>query len=141
VSSNCCYYTVGDHICYRAQCIMLMFYIWLLQNKFFVIEKLTGRILPVKYRSKKTFFIFHHINTYEENDQVCKLNLWRNYEDIKTGECCHAFFFRICTNTKFKIHSATILPVLLYDSAARPFMLRNAYRLRVLENSMLLKEL
>jgi len=40
------------------------------QNKFFVIEKLTGKILPVKYRSKKAFFLFHHINTYEENGQL-----------------------------------------------------------------------
>jgi carotenoid cleavage dioxygenase-like enzyme len=40
------------------------------QNIFYVIEKLTGRILPVKYRSKKAFFLFHHINTYEENGQL-----------------------------------------------------------------------
>jgi hypothetical protein len=43
----------------------------LLQNNFYVIEKPTGRILPVKYKSRKAFFLFHHINTYEENDQVC----------------------------------------------------------------------
>lgn len=40
------------------------------QNKFYVIEKSTGRILPIKYRSKKAFFLFHHINTYEENGQL-----------------------------------------------------------------------
>jgi hypothetical protein len=45
----------------------------LLQNKFYVIEKLTGNIIPVKYISKKAFFLFHHINTYEENDQVCDI--------------------------------------------------------------------
>jgi len=50
-------------------------------------------------------------------------------------------FFHICTNTKFKIHSATILLVLLYDSATRSVILREAYRLRMLENNMLLKEL
>jgi hypothetical protein len=40
-----------------------------------VIEKSTGRILPAKYRSKKAFFLYHHINTYEENGQVCKFNV------------------------------------------------------------------
>ncbi|KDR21650.1 beta,beta-carotene 15,15'-dioxygenase-like [Zootermopsis nevadensis] len=39
-------------------------------NKFYVIEKSTGKILPVKYKSKNAFFLFHHINTYEENDQL-----------------------------------------------------------------------
>jgi hypothetical protein len=51
------------------------------------------------------------------------------------------FFFYICTNTKFKIHSAAVLPVLLYDGATRSVILREPYKLRVLENNMLLKEL
>jgi hypothetical protein len=46
----------------------------LLQNKFYVIEKLTGRVLPVTYKSKKAFFLFHHINTYEENGQVLNIS-------------------------------------------------------------------
>nr|CAD7428112.1 unnamed protein product [Timema monikensis] len=40
------------------------------QNKFIVIEKSTGNIIPVKYKSVKSFFLFHHINTYEENNQL-----------------------------------------------------------------------
>lgn len=39
-------------------------------NKFFVIEKSTGKILRAKYKSKEPFFLFHHINTYEENNQL-----------------------------------------------------------------------
>jgi hypothetical protein len=67
------------------------------------------------------------------------------YEEImrilKLGNVVMLFFFHICTNTKFKIHSVTVLPVLLYDGAIRPAISREAYRLRVLENNMLLKEL
>ncbi|CAG2060440.1 unnamed protein product, partial [Timema podura] len=33
-------------------------------------EKSTGNIIPVKYKSVKSFFLFHHINTYEENNQL-----------------------------------------------------------------------
>lgn len=40
------------------------------QNKFYVVDKLTGQVLPVKYKSKKAFFLFHHINTYEEAGQL-----------------------------------------------------------------------
>ncbi|XP_067003223.2 beta,beta-carotene 15,15'-dioxygenase [Anabrus simplex] len=39
-------------------------------NRFIVVDKKTGKIVPLKYRSKKPFFVFHHINTYEEDDQL-----------------------------------------------------------------------
>ncbi|PNF43183.1 hypothetical protein B7P43_G15677 [Cryptotermes secundus] len=40
------------------------------QNKFYVVDKWSGQVLPIKYKSKKAFFLFHHINTYEEAGQV-----------------------------------------------------------------------
>jgi carotenoid cleavage dioxygenase-like enzyme len=48
-----------------------VFYVSLLQNNFYVIDKWTGQVIPIKYKSKKAFFLFHHINTYEEAGQVC----------------------------------------------------------------------
>ncbi|XP_071440235.1 beta,beta-carotene 15,15'-dioxygenase-like [Hetaerina americana] len=39
-------------------------------NRFVVIEKSTGKIIPMKYKSSKPFFVFHHINTYEEDGHL-----------------------------------------------------------------------
>lgn len=43
---------------------------FVLKNRFYIIEKSTGKVLPIKYRSKVPFFLFHHINTYEDNGEV-----------------------------------------------------------------------
>jgi hypothetical protein len=57
-------------VCSKYQWSAFVFYVSLLQNKFYVVDKLTGQVLPIKYKSKKAFFLFHHINTYEEAGQV-----------------------------------------------------------------------
>jgi hypothetical protein len=56
--------------------------------------------------------------------------------------CCHLFFSQLQPiNTKIKTHSATVLPVPLYDSETRSFTFREACRLSVFENKVLLTEL
>ena len=50
-------------------------------------------------------------------------------------------FFHICTNTKIKMNFATTLLVLLYDGETKSVILREAYRLGVLENKILLRKL
>lgn len=39
-------------------------------NRFYIIGKATGKVIDVKYKSTKPFFMFHHINTYEEDGQL-----------------------------------------------------------------------
>ncbi|XP_039276561.1 beta,beta-carotene 15,15'-dioxygenase-like [Nilaparvata lugens] len=39
-------------------------------NRFFVIHKESGNVLPVNFRSREPFFLLHHINCYEEDDQL-----------------------------------------------------------------------
>lgn len=41
-----------------------------LLNTFHIIDKRTGKVLPTKYVSSKPFFHCHHINCYEENNQL-----------------------------------------------------------------------
>ncbi|XP_046405913.1 beta,beta-carotene 15,15'-dioxygenase-like [Ischnura elegans] len=40
------------------------------ESRFVVIEKGSGKIVPVKYKSSAPFFLFHHINTYEEDGHL-----------------------------------------------------------------------
>ncbi|RZF43304.1 hypothetical protein LSTR_LSTR001565 [Laodelphax striatellus] len=39
-------------------------------NRFFVIHKGTGDVIPVNFRSREPFFLLHHINCYEEDNQL-----------------------------------------------------------------------
>lgn len=39
-------------------------------NRFYIIEKATGKVKDIKYKSTQPFFMFHHINTYEEDNQL-----------------------------------------------------------------------
>ncbi|XP_076320434.1 carotenoid-cleaving dioxygenase, mitochondrial-like isoform X2 [Tachypleus tridentatus] len=39
------------------------------KTKFFVIEKSTGKVTKTTYKSEP-FFVFHHVNAYEENEQI-----------------------------------------------------------------------
>jgi len=41
-----------------------------LSNRFFVINKNTGKVMQTAFIAKESFFFFHSINAYEENDQV-----------------------------------------------------------------------
>uniref|UniRef100_A0A1B6IFB6 Uncharacterized protein n=1 Tax=Homalodisca liturata TaxID=320908 RepID=A0A1B6IFB6_9HEMI len=41
-----------------------------LLNTFYIIDKRTGKVLPTKYISTKPFFVCHHINCYEEDNQL-----------------------------------------------------------------------
>ncbi len=41
-----------------------------LKNRFFVIEKETGKIMKTEFHSNEAFFYLHFINAYEENNQV-----------------------------------------------------------------------
>lgn len=47
-----------------------------LKNRFFVIEKQTGKVLKNEIYGSSPFFFLHFINAYEENDQV-------NFDSLK----------------------------------------------------------
>ncbi|KAF4517703.1 hypothetical protein B566_EDAN013381, partial [Ephemera danica] len=40
------------------------------KNKFHVLHKASGKLVPIKYKSEEAFFLFHHINTYEDEGQL-----------------------------------------------------------------------
>jgi len=40
------------------------------KNRFVVIDKQSGKVLKTKYYSEDSFFMFHHINAYEEGDRL-----------------------------------------------------------------------
>ncbi|KAL1123306.1 hypothetical protein AAG570_002392 [Ranatra chinensis] len=40
------------------------------KNVFYIIDKSTGKVLPIEYESEKSFFVFHHINAYEEDNHL-----------------------------------------------------------------------
>ena len=40
------------------------------QVKFIVIRKATGEVLKTRYVSEEPFFVFHHVNAYEEDDNL-----------------------------------------------------------------------
>src|SRR5579875_3628998 len=41
-----------------------------LKNRFFVVEKATGKLMKTEFVSQDPFFFLHQINAYEEDDQV-----------------------------------------------------------------------
>ena len=47
------------------------------KNRFWLIEKETGKILKVDFRSSDPFFFLHVINAYEDDGQVCGTYLFR----------------------------------------------------------------
>lgn len=40
------------------------------QVKFIVIRKATGEVIKTRYVSEEPFFVFHHVNAYEEDDNL-----------------------------------------------------------------------
>ena len=40
------------------------------QVKFIVIRKSTGEVVKTRYVSEEAFFVFHHVNAYEEDDKL-----------------------------------------------------------------------
>lgn len=40
------------------------------QVKFIVIRKATGEVVKTRYVSEEPFFVFHHVNAYEEDDKL-----------------------------------------------------------------------
>lgn len=40
------------------------------QNRFFLVDKITGGIKPIIYESESAFFFLHICNAYEDNGEV-----------------------------------------------------------------------
>jgi len=49
------------------------------RNRFFLIEKETGKVLKTEIYAAEAFFFLHFINAYEENYQVRKLQKLANW--------------------------------------------------------------
>jgi len=56
-----------------------------LKNRFFVVEKSTGKLMKTEFLAKDPFFFLHQINAYEENDQIIiDLNAYANADVIQS---------------------------------------------------------
>jgi beta-carotene 15,15'-monooxygenase len=60
-----------------------------LRNRFFVVDKSTGKVMKTEFVSKDPFFFLHQVNAYEEDDQIIiDINAYPNADVLDSLELC-----------------------------------------------------